>query len=136
MTGYRLADNVGTAKMDYSLDSKIVRVPSCSRITPKLMLQAISLGVDGIILAESEEKSNPFPHSVSAVKQNISKAQEVLKQGKIDVDRIHFVQFVTVMLAGFVNNVNGLSERVRKKGPIPPEKCKSLGKDLGKKLFG
>ena len=136
MTGYRLADNVGTAKMDYTLDSKIIRVPSCSRITPKLMLQSIALGVDAIILAESEEKSNPFPHAVSAVKHNISKAQDVLKQEEIDGDRIHFVQFVTVMLAGFVNNLNGVSERVRKKGSIPPEKCKSLGKDLNKKLFG
>ena len=136
MTGYRLADNVGTAKLSYSLNSRIIRVPSCSRVTPKLMLQAFSFGADGIILCESEEKSNPFPHSVSAITANVSKVKAILEKEKIKGDRIRFVQLVTVMLAGFVNSINDLSDSAKKMGPVASEKCKQLGKDIDKKLFG
>jgi len=135
MTCYRLADNVGTAKLSYSLDSRIIRVPSGSRIFPKLMLQAFELGADGILLGESEAKSNPYPHSVQAIESNVSKVKDILEKQKIDSDRVRFVQFVTVMLSGFVNNINSLADYARKLGPIPDERLKSLGKDIDKKLF-
>jgi len=136
MACYRLADNVGTANMPYSLDSRIIRVPSSSRIPPKMILQAFLLGADGILLGESEEKSSPYPHSVAAIKSNISKVSDILEKEKIDSGRIRLVEFITVMLEGFVNNINGLSRFVRKLGPISAEELKRLGKDINKKLFG
>jgi len=136
MACYRLADNVGTANMPYSLDSRIIRVPSSSRIPPKMILQAFLIGADGILLGESEEKSSPYPHSVAAIKSNISKVSDILEKEKIDSGRIRLVEFITVMLEGFVNNINGLSRFVRKLGPISAEELKRLGKDINKKLFG
>ncbi len=136
MTGYRLADNVGTAKMPYALDSRIIRVPSCCRITPKLMLQAFALGADGILLCESEAKSNPYPHSVSTIKSNLAKVKGILENEKIHRDRVRLVEFVTVMLGGFVKNINELSNFVRKLGPLSAEESGRLGQDMDKKLFG
>ncbi len=136
MACYRLADNVGTANMPYSLDSRIIRVPSSSRIPPKMILQAFLIGADGILLGESEEKSSPYPHSVAAIKSNISKVRDILEKEKIDGGRIHLVEFVTVMLKGFVDNINSLSRFVRRLGPINAEELKRLGKDIDKKLFG
>ena len=136
MTGYRLADNVGTAKMSYSFDSRIIRVPSCSRVTPKLMLQAFVFGADGIILCESEKNSNPYPHSVPTIMSQVSKAKDILGHVDIDPDRIHFVQFVTVMLAGFVSNINRMSGIARKLGPVPAEPLRRLSQDMDKELFG
>jgi len=136
MACYRLADNVGTANMPYSLDSRIIRVPSSSRVPPKMILQAFLLGADGILLGESEEKSSPYPHSVAAIKSNISKVRDILEKEKIDGGRIHLVEFVTVMLKGFVDNINSLSRFVRRLGPINAEELKRLGKDIDKKLFG
>ena len=126
MTGYRLADNVGTAKMAYSLNSRIIRVPSCARITPKLMLQSLAYGADGILFGESEEKSSPYPHVIKAINKNVSEIKNVLKQHGLEEERIRFVQFVTVMLGGFVNYVNNLSDFIKKAGPIPDEKRKKL----------
>jgi heterodisulfide reductase subunit A len=128
MTTYRLSDNVGTAKMSYSVDSRIIRVPSCSRITPNLMLQAFAAGADGILLGESEEKSSPYPDGISVIKSNISKVNSILREENISEGRIRFVQFVTVMLGGFVNNVNNLADFIKKADPIPDEKRKALEK--------
>ena len=136
MTGYRLADNVGTAKMPYSLDARIIRVPSCSRISQKLMLQAFVLGADGILLCESEEKSNPYPQSVQMISSRLSKVKEICDKVNINKDRIVFVQFVTVMLSGFVDNINGLSDHVRRLGPIHADKLKRLNKVIDNGSFG
>lgn len=136
MTGYRLADNVGTAKMPYSLDARIVRIPSCGRVTPKLMLQALALGADGILLGESEAKSNPYPDSVKTITSNLSRVKAVLKDRGIDPERVRLVQFVTVMLAGFVNSINSLSDLARKAGPIPSGRREALKENLHRDLFG
>ena len=136
MTAYRLADNVGTAKKAYSLDSRIIRVPSGSRITPKLMLQAFSLGADGILFGESEQKSNPYSHSVATIQENVSKVQEILEEYGVEKDRVRLVQFVTVMLTGFVDNINALSDFVRNLGPVPEDVKEKLGKTIDEKLFG
>jgi len=128
MTVYKLSDNVGTAKMSYSLDSRIIRVPSCSRITPRLMLEAFKAGADGILLGESEEKSSPFPNAVQAVKQNVAQVHQVLEKTGIEQERLRFVQFVTVMLGGFVKNMNGLEDYIRKNGEISAAKRNALTK--------
>jgi heterodisulfide reductase subunit A len=130
MTAYKLSDNVGTAKMLYSSNSRIARVPSSSRITPRLMLQAFALGADGLFLAESEEKSSPYPHVISVIESNISQVRSVLKEEGIEGERIKFTQFVTVMLTGFVNNTNGLANFLKEVGPIPEEKRKAIGEKM------
>lgn len=129
-TTYRLADNVGTGKLSYSPDVRIFRVPSGSRITPRLMLKCFELGADGIFIGESEEKSSPFPHSVSAIKQNVAAVKDILKKHKIEPDRVRFVEFVTVMLGAFVNHMNSLSELARASGPIPDAERALLVDDL------
>jgi len=136
MVTYRLADNVGTAKMAYSPDSRIIKVPSGSRVTPHLMLQAFALGADALLIGEAEEKSSPYPHSATVIKSNVAQVKEVLRGEGIEEERLQFNQFVTVMLAGFVNNVNGLSDLVRGLGPIPAEKRRKLGESFKKGLTG
>lgn len=134
MTAYRLADNVGTAKMSYSTDVRIIRVPSGSRITPKLMLQAFELGADGILLGESEAKSSPFPHSVATIKNNVSKVRDILKEENIEPERVRYAEFVTVMLGGFVNQINNLSDFAKKSSPISDQQRKTLLKNLESRL--
>ena len=130
VTAYRLTDNVGTAKLSYSLNSRIIRVPSCGRITPKLMLQAFANGADGILLAESEEKSSPYPHVISVINSNMTKVKGILKEEGIEEERLRFSQFVTVQLGGFVKNINGLDGFIKKSAPISDEKRKALGKRM------
>jgi heterodisulfide reductase subunit A len=132
---YRLADNVGTGKKAYTASARIIRVPSGSRVTPKLMLRAFELGVDGILIGESEEKSSPFPGSAKAIRENVAATRAILEGAGVEPDRIRFLEFVTVMLGKFVGELNGLSEYAGRLGPIPEEKRRLLGKDIEAKLF-
>ena len=133
---YRLADSVGTAKKPYTPDSVLVRVPSASRVTPQLILRAFALGADGVMIGECEDKSSPYPHSGEVTKRNVRKAKAILEEEGVDPARVVFVQFVTVMSGGFVNNVNSLADLARSRGAIPASSREALVKELDRRLFG
>jgi len=128
-TTYRLADNVGTGKLSYSSETRIIRVPSGARVTPKLMLQAFELGADGIFIGESEEKSSPYPHSVATIKKNVAAVRDALSKRNIEPERIRYAEFVTVMLGAFVNQLNGLCDFARSCGPISADQRRGLAHD-------
>ncbi|MBN2564251.1 MAG: 4Fe-4S binding protein [Candidatus Eisenbacteria bacterium] len=135
MTGYRLADNVGTSRIGYSSDSRIIGVPSGSRVTPKLMLQAFSLGAGGILIADSEEKSTPYAGSTGAIRQRVADTKRFLEEEGIEPERLRSVEFVTVMLAGFAGQVNEMCALARFLGPISEDKRDSLGKRVDGGVF-
>jgi len=130
ITTYRLADNVGTGKLAYSPDTRIIRVPSGSRVTPKLMLKAFEMGADGIFIGESEEKSSPYPHSVAAIKDNVAAVRAALKERNIEPDRVRYFEFVTVMLGAFVKQMNNHADFARRSGPIKREERGMLAGQL------
>jgi heterodisulfide reductase subunit A len=132
---YRLADSVGTGKMAYSTRSRIIRVPSGSRVSPKLMLRAFELGAGGIMIGESEEKSSPYAGATRAIRENVSKVRALLEAGGVEADRVRFTEFVTVMLGKFVAEVNGLCEYAQNLGAIAPGKREALKKAADEKLF-
>ncbi len=110
MCTYTLADGVGTSKMKYPSDTFIIRVPSSSRITPKMMIKAFELGADAIFLGECEEAVSPYPGTLNVIKENVEKAREILKQAGISPERIQYDTFVTVMFPKFVRIANKLHE--------------------------
>jgi len=130
MCTYRLADGVGTAKMEYSSDVYIIRVPSSSRVTPKFILEAFERGADAVFLGECEGPVSPYPDTATPIQKNISVAKRVLEKAGIEPDRIVFSQFVTVMYKGFVSKVNNLAALSKEYGNIPEEKRKGLLKLL------
>jgi len=133
---YRLADNVGISKITYSPNTRIIRVPSGSRVTPKLILNAFKLGADGVFIGECEQKASPYPNSVAEVERNVKIVRNILDEEGIEPDRVRWAAFVTVMLKGFTNSVNTLADFAKKVGPIPNEKRQKLGENINEKLFG
>ena len=130
MCTYRLADNAGTAKMRYSSDILIIRVPSSSRVTPEMMAKAFELGADGIMLGECEPAVSPYPGTAQAITKNVEKLKQMLQKSGIEPERALFSPYVTVMLSKFVNETNKMSDMTRKLGNIPEDKRKKLAEIL------
>ena len=126
MCTYTLADGVGTSKMKYPSNIFIIRVPSSSGITPKIMLKAFEMGADGIFLGECEEAVSPYPNTLKVIKENVEKARMALQNVGIEPERIQYSSFVTVMFPKFVNLMNKMVEIVNKYGNILEEKRKKL----------
>ncbi len=123
---YRLADNVGTAKKNYSSNIRIIRVPSGSRVTPKMMFAAFKLGADAIFIGECEKTASPYPHSIAEIKKNVETVKERLKVQDIDTERVQFIPFVTVMVGGFVNNMNKIVDIAQNSSAITQDKREKL----------
>ncbi len=133
MCTYRLADGVGTSKMIYSDDIYIIRVPSSSRVTPKIMAKAFELGADGIMLGECEGPVSPYPDTARTIQANVSRLGKMLDKAGIEKERVAFNQYVTVMYSGFVNNTNRMADLTKRLGNIPEEKRKKLREIAEKK---
>ncbi len=131
---YQVADAVGTNRMAYPSDTRIIRLPSGSRVTPKIMLEAFKLGADGIFIGECEQKTTPYPKSVDYIKENINTVKDILYRNGVEAERVCFTEFVTVMLSRFVTDLNKLASFMKKTGPIPPEKRETLTRALKEML--
>ncbi len=128
MCTYTLADSVGTAKMKYDSSAYIIRIPSSSRITPKMMIKAFEMGADGVFLGECEKAVSPYPNTLEAIESNVKKAKEALVEAGIEPERVQYSPFVTVMFQKFVNLVNKMAQNANEFGDIPEEKRKKLGR--------
>jgi len=132
---YKLSDSVGNAKNKYSVNTRIIRVPSCSRVTPKLILQSFALGADGVFLGDCEKKSTPYLGSIDAIEKNVNLVKKNLEKVGISPDRILFFQFVTVMLTKFPMLLNKMETIAQNKGTISPEKRTEISNSIPKWLF-
>ncbi|RKY56834.1 MAG: disulfide reductase, partial [Candidatus Neomarinimicrobiota bacterium] len=110
---YRVADAVGIRKMTYSGDVRIIRIPSASRITDKLIIYTFQQGADGILIGDCPEKSSRFAWSKQQTLENIKAAQSYLKTIGIENKRMVFAEFASGMLADFVNRVNQLADVIK-----------------------
>jgi heterodisulfide reductase subunit A len=135
MSGYRLADNVGTSRTAYLTESRIIRVPSGSRVTPRLILKALALGAGAVLIADSEEKSTPYPGSTRIMRNQVADVKRVLEEEGVEPERVLSVEFVTVMLSKFAGQVNELCALARRLGPIPEERRDSLMKRVDGAVF-
>ena len=136
MTSYRMIDSVGTAKMSYTANSRVIRTPASGRVTPELILRAFYYGADAILIAEPEEISSPYKTSFKEMMKNYNKTLSIMKEVGIKEERLLALPFVTVMLVKFVNTVNGLNNLANKLGPIPKDKREKLVENLKERLFG
>lgn len=130
MTVYRLADNVGTARMAYAPNSRVIRVPAGGRVTPRLILQALSLGAGAVLIGESEEKSSPYIGSAATMRENVATVKAALEAEGVEPERVVGIEFVTVMLAKFAGEVNGLSALAHRLGPVPENKREALAERI------
>ncbi|MEA3500186.1 MAG: hydrogenase iron-sulfur subunit [Candidatus Marinimicrobia bacterium] len=135
MCGYKLADSVGTAKKAYNDAVRIIKVPSTSRVTTKLMLQAFSMGADGILLADCESKSSDFAGSLEMATENVNKIKSILTEIKENPERVMIFQFATVMLPKFVMLMNKMAKIGNDNKPISKANREILEKNISKWLF-
>jgi coenzyme F420-reducing hydrogenase delta subunit len=104
-------------------------------VTPKLVLEAFSLGAGAVLIGDSEEKSSPFVGSAAAMKENVAAIKSALEAGGVDPERVLGLELVTVMMAGFVGRVNDLCALAHKLGAVPEDKRKALAEHVNDRLL-
>ena len=111
---YRLADNVGTTRLSYPAETRVIRLPSCSRITPNMILYAFAKGADGLFFGECDHKASPFTGATEAIQRNIRIAQSVMKTIGVDGNRIFFTELLASLLTDYYKAITNLIKIAKK----------------------
>ncbi|MCK5687071.1 hydrogenase iron-sulfur subunit, partial [bacterium] len=136
MTSYRMIDTVGISKLQYSTNTRVIRVHSAGRITPEIILETFIAGADYILIADAEEKSSPFPYSKKTTIKFMEKARKIMDKYGIESSRINAIEFVTIMLPKFLKTVSDIETYLQKNGLISEELRKTLKENLESELWG
>ena len=119
---YRLADNLGTSRISYPVETRIIRVPSGARVTPTLLLYAFYSGADGIFIGECDRRASPYPGSVQAIEENVELVRQILKEEGLEIERLRYSELLTSLLTDFFKHVAALAKFVKREAPlISPE---------------
>lgn len=120
-TVYRLADACGVRKMKYSTDTRIFRVPSGSRITPKLINFAFQKGADAVMIGDSPSKSSRFGWANQVTAANLKQVHDQFKKLGVDPERFIFKEYTAGDLKGFTRDVDALAEKLNTMKPLTEE---------------
>lgn len=124
---YRLADNVGTARLSYPAETRVIRVPSSSRITPKMMLYAFAKGADGLFIGECDYKASPYSGSGETIQRNIGIVREILNEIGSDGGRINFTELLASLLTDYYKTITNLIKFAKKEAkPLTAEMREKL----------
>ena len=119
---YRLADNVGTARLSYPHETRVIRLPSCSRITPSMMLYAFAKGADGLFFGECDHKASPYTGASEAIQRNIRIAHSIMEPIGVDGNRIYFAELLASLLTDYYKAITNLIKIAKKEArPLTDE---------------
>lgn len=125
-SSYRLADMVGVRKMAYDHNVYIMRIPSGSRITSKLLKYTFLKGADGVIIGDNVKKNSAFPWSKEYSMNFIQEVNGYLKKAGIEGERIIHKEFASGMINDFITMANETVETVKKYSKITENELKKL----------
>ena len=125
-TAYGAADLGGQNRRSYPSEIRIIGVPSAGRLGTKHLLHAFANGADGVLLIEGDDslfKEDKLRDRVIQMKKELAKAgAESLRIQSITTTLPQYEK-IFALFDSFV-------ERIKKMGPIKPEKREALKKQI------
>ncbi|MFB3889232.1 MAG: FAD-dependent oxidoreductase [Candidatus Bathyarchaeia archaeon] len=127
MTAYGSADLGGQSRRSYSPAIRILRIPSNARLGMKHVLQAFAEGADGIVFIEGDDsvfKEDKLREHVIQFKKDL---------GKFGIQSLRLQSMTTTLpqYEKIFTLFDDFVERVKKLGPIAPQKREEVRKYLG-----
>jgi len=122
---YTAADAAGTARLNYSPDIRVIRVPTAMRTGVKEMLLALAEGAEGVLLSDEEHS-----YAAELSEKRIEEAKKVLEEPGIEKERLGFMEMLLPVYRMLPKYVNEFVRKVERLGPIPVEKRERLRERL------
>ncbi len=113
---YTAADSAGTARMHYSPEIRIIRVPSAARISLNHILYAFSLGADGILLSDEEGgELSEF------IEKRLDKYWKKMEKLGIEKDRLQFMPMLLPTFKVMPKMIDMFVKKIKKMGRVDKE---------------
>ncbi len=115
---YRAADLAGTARIKYAPNVRIIRVMCSGRIDPTFVMNAFSLGADGVMLAGCHPGECHYVDQNYKAMRRYTMLKQTLTQMGVEPERLQLVWASAAEGQQLAEAVDELVERVRSVGPL------------------
>lgn len=127
--GYGAGDMAGTIRAPYPATIRPIRINCTGRVTPSLMMRAISKGADGVLISGWYPGECDYETGNLVAEKNVKYVQEILKTTGISPERIQMIHCTAAEGQRFQNEVIRVSEIIQKLGSNPLKESLSKKKN-------
>jgi F420-non-reducing hydrogenase iron-sulfur subunit len=115
---YRAADLAGTARIKYPPNVRIIRVMCSGRVDPTFVLNAFSLGADGVMIAGCHPGECHYVDQNYKAMRRYGMLNHMLRQMGIEPERFRLVWASAAEGQQLAEAITQMVEDVRKLGPL------------------
>jgi len=114
---YAGADLAGVSRLQYPPNTRIIRVPCSSRVSPLLILRALQHGADGVLVSGCHPGDCHYLSGNYVARRKFAILNNLLEYLGIEKGRIHFAWVSASEGKRFAELVTETVEKVRALGP-------------------
>nr|MDO8133820.1 hydrogenase iron-sulfur subunit [Candidatus Njordarchaeum guaymaensis] len=116
---YAGADLAGTSRFEYPPNMRIIRVMCTGRIDPTFVLEALSMGADGVLVAGCHPGDCHYQKGNYMMEKRFSYIKRAVESIGMEPDRVR-LEWISASEGGkFAALVREMTEQVRQLGPSP-----------------
>jgi F420-non-reducing hydrogenase iron-sulfur subunit len=122
---YAGADLAGTSRMKYPPNLKAIRVMCSGRVDPAFVLEALSRGADGVLIAGCHPGDCHYQAGNYKTNRRVKLLKRLVEEMGIEPQRIRFEYISAAEGQKFASVVTEFVAEIKKLGPLAPEKVKA-----------
>ena len=119
---YAGADLAGTSRMKYPPNLKAIRVMCSGRVDPAFILEALSRGADGVLIAGCHPGDCHYQSGNYKTNRRIKLLKKLVEELGIEPQRIRFEYISAAEGQKFASVVTEFVAEIKKLGPLPPSR--------------
>lgn len=113
-------------RLEYPTHIRIIRTPCTGKLEVEYFMRAFENDADGVLVAGCEEGSCHFIEGNLLAKRRVNHTREILSECGFEKERLRMVNIGAADSYPFVKIVEDMVETVRKLGPNPLRRNKTL----------
>jgi len=114
---YAGADLAGVSRFQYPPNTRIIRVPCSSRISPLLILKSLQRGADGVLVSGCHPGDCHYLSGNYVARRKFAILNNLLEYLGIEKGRVHFAWVSAAEGKRFAELITEITEEVRVLGP-------------------
>lgn len=115
---YRAADLAGSARLKHAPNIRIIRVMCSGRVEPELVLQALSKGADGVMIAGCHPGECHYIEQNYKTMRRVAMLKHTLSQLGVEPERVRLQWASAAEGPQLAAAINEMVEQVRALGPL------------------
>ena len=123
---YASADLMGSMRIQYPPNVRIIRSPCTGRLEVEYYLKALEKGADGVLVAGCMEGGCHFIDGNLYAKRRVNHIRGMLEEIGVEKERLRMVNVSASMARPLAEHIIDMVETVRQLGPSPLRKKMTL----------